>query len=251
VSTARMRTDERFALVPIWVLDSDISDRAARLYAVLSKMADADTGIAWPSRQYLATRIRSSKKSVDRALGELEKLGAVTVERGRQTPEGSPRPNVYTVWKSSPVTRGRGTSAPGGGRATPDPRVGPETTPKGDPVNDLPPLPPPSGGDGEADLTTTSPQTTTTQPPSANPRARGTNPRAIGDRERTKREAKERDAAARALGQRLAGSLFRDEDEARSYFGDAFAGDTPRSELALDAWRETQVQSDENVVAPI
>ena len=113
-SNAELTSDVKWAQVPEWVICSDISDRAVRLYAMLSRRANDDHR-AFPSRRYLAKSIRCSVKSVDRALEELVGIGAVTKERqfrgDRQTV------NLYTLrammW--SPVTRGGDTGDAGGG----------------------------------------------------------------------------------------------------------------------------------------
>lgn len=70
--------DGYFAILPEWVIDADISDRAVRLYAVLRRFAGGDLK-ARPSRRKLAARLRTSLSSVDRALSELQVIGAVTV----------------------------------------------------------------------------------------------------------------------------------------------------------------------------
>lgn len=113
-SNAELTSDVKWAQVPEWVICADISDRAVRLYAMLSRRANDDRR-AFPSRRYLAKNIRCSVKSVDRALEELVKIGAVTKEQqfkgDRQTV------NLYTlramVW--SPVTRGGDTPVAGEG----------------------------------------------------------------------------------------------------------------------------------------
>ncbi|MEV0247926.1 hypothetical protein AB0H76_15140 [Nocardia sp. NPDC050712] len=70
--------DGYFAILPEWIIDADISDRAVRLYAVLRRFAGGDLK-ARPSRKKLAARLRTSLSSVDRALSELQAIGAVTV----------------------------------------------------------------------------------------------------------------------------------------------------------------------------
>ena len=78
----------RYAIAPEWLLDADISDRAVRLFAVLaSKFADRDTGVSFPSRQTLANSLRCSVDSIDRALKELNDIGALVIERRRQGKE--------------------------------------------------------------------------------------------------------------------------------------------------------------------
>src|SRR3954470_10888647 len=60
--------EQRFAIVPEWVLDADISDAALRLYAVLLRYGQT-SGQRMPGRRLLATRLhKRSRDSVDRAL---------------------------------------------------------------------------------------------------------------------------------------------------------------------------------------
>ena len=76
--------DDHFAVVPEWVLDSEISDCALRLYAVLLRYGQT-SGARMPSRATLARRLRKgSTDTVDRAMKELVTLGAVVVERRRR-----------------------------------------------------------------------------------------------------------------------------------------------------------------------
>jgi hypothetical protein len=56
--------EQRFSIVPEWVLDADISDAALRLYAVLLRYGQT-SGSRMPSRALLARRLR--KKSKDTA----------------------------------------------------------------------------------------------------------------------------------------------------------------------------------------
>lgn len=74
-----LAADNYFAVVPEWIIVADISDRAFRLWAVLYRQSDKATGYARISRPKLALRLRTSVKSIDRALRELEVAGAVTV----------------------------------------------------------------------------------------------------------------------------------------------------------------------------
>ena len=61
--------EQRFSIVPEWVLDADISDAALRLYAVLLRYGQS-SGNRMPSRALLARRLRKkSKDTVDRAPG--------------------------------------------------------------------------------------------------------------------------------------------------------------------------------------
>ena len=85
----------RFAMVPEWILDAEVSDRAVRLYAVLARYADG-SGRAWPGRALLAKRVRCSKDSIDRAMAELVAVGAIT-KRGRVSADGDQTSNLYVV----------------------------------------------------------------------------------------------------------------------------------------------------------
>jgi hypothetical protein len=74
---------QRFAIVPEWLLDADVSDCAVRLYAVLLRYGHT-SGSRMPSRALLARRLKkASVDTVDRAMKELVALGAVHVERRR------------------------------------------------------------------------------------------------------------------------------------------------------------------------
>ncbi len=53
---------QRFAIVPEWLLDADVSDCAVRLYAVLLRYGQT-SGSRMPSRALLARRLK--KASVD------------------------------------------------------------------------------------------------------------------------------------------------------------------------------------------
>jgi len=93
-------TDITFAIVPEWFIDSGVSDKAFRLYAVLAKYADNEDGTAYPGRAKLAKRMGCSRSSVDRALEELIAVGAVSKKR-RQV-NGRWTSSLYTVYKIAP-----------------------------------------------------------------------------------------------------------------------------------------------------
>lgn len=98
--------EQRFAIVPEWIIDAEVSDRAFRLYAVLLRYGQT-SGQRMPGRALLARRLhKTSTDTVDRALKELVSVGAVVVERrrvGRQN-----LTNRYHVRTTQP-----GGSAPG------------------------------------------------------------------------------------------------------------------------------------------
>jgi predicted transcriptional regulator len=73
-----------FSIVPEWVLDRGLSSTALKLYIVLARFADWDTGIAFPARDTLAERMDCSEKTVDRAVKELVEAQCIEKEfRGR------------------------------------------------------------------------------------------------------------------------------------------------------------------------
>lgn len=72
--------EDRFEIVPEWLLDAEIGDAAVRLYAVLLRYGQS-SGARMPSRSTLARRLRKkSTDSVDRAMKELVSIGAVRIE---------------------------------------------------------------------------------------------------------------------------------------------------------------------------
>jgi hypothetical protein len=107
-----IRSSDYFAIIPEWVLYSDISANAVRLYGVLNRFANS-RGHAWPSRKTIADLMRVSVATIDRAKEELVEVGALTVE-ARKTPSGDPSSNLYilhtshvdNLGTSSPMTQG-------------------------------------------------------------------------------------------------------------------------------------------------
>jgi hypothetical protein len=110
-----------WALVPEWVLDADISDRAVRLYALLGRYADGE-GESYPGRKTLAERLRCSLNSLDRAGQELVAAGALDVTP-RKRDDGSQASNLYTLRSTPPVGRGGPTDGEGGSRTGGEPRT--------------------------------------------------------------------------------------------------------------------------------
>lgn len=100
-----------WSVVPEWVLDAEVSDRAVRLYGVLGRYADTD-GSAHPSRKVLAGRLRCSVDSIDRATKELEAIGALRVVP-RYDDVGDRTSNEYVLCRVRPGSR---TEAVTGGR---------------------------------------------------------------------------------------------------------------------------------------
>ncbi len=115
---AELVLEDRFSIVPEWVLDADIGDCALRLYAVLLRYGNT-TGARMPARTTLAARLhKKSTDTVDRAIAELVQLGAVQVEHrwaGRQRLTNRYRIRTSRPSRNGPVSPATGTG-PGGGR---------------------------------------------------------------------------------------------------------------------------------------
>lgn len=88
--------DNYFCIIPEWVLYSDITATAVRLYGTLQRYADKETGACHPSRATLAAKCNCTVKSIDRALSELITIGAVR-KKQRISANGDMTSNQYTV----------------------------------------------------------------------------------------------------------------------------------------------------------
>jgi hypothetical protein len=98
----KITADLRFSIVPAWLLDSGVSDKAVRLYAVLAGYADSDTGQAYPGRKLLSKRMSCSMKTVDRAVAELVEVKAL--RKQQRVKEGHYQSSLYTVVRIDPVS---------------------------------------------------------------------------------------------------------------------------------------------------
>lgn len=100
---ARLTTDTGpFAIVPEWLLASEVSDRAVRMYALFARYADGD-GWSFPSRRALATQLRCSMSSVARTLVELEQVGALEIHE-RYTDAGERTTSLYRLLRATPMS---------------------------------------------------------------------------------------------------------------------------------------------------
>jgi len=110
--TPVLDVEDRFAIVPEWVLDAAISDAAVRLYAVLLRFGQT-SGARMPARSTLARRMhKRSTDTVDRAMRELVELGAVVVQH--RFDGGQRLTNKYLVRTSR--SRDNASGGLGGGR---------------------------------------------------------------------------------------------------------------------------------------
>ena len=92
--------DIKFSIVPEWLIDSGCSDKALRLYVVLARYADNDTLTAYPGRGTLAKRMGCHRASVDRAVEELQALGAITKQV--RVKDGKYQSSLYTIRRIAP-----------------------------------------------------------------------------------------------------------------------------------------------------
>jgi len=96
---AQLAVEQRFAVVPEWMLDSTVSDTAFRLYAILARYGNT-SGVRMPGRALLARRLHRSVDTVDRALKELTAAEILSVE-GR-TQGGRTLTNRYHLRTHNP-----------------------------------------------------------------------------------------------------------------------------------------------------
>jgi len=115
----QINTDLRFSIIPEWVLDADISDRAIRIYSILARYADNETLQAFPSRDTLGKRAFCNVKAVTKAIEELVTIGAVIKQHRKQG--DSYQSNLYTLRRVGPSL-----TPP---RVSPDRGVGSDLTP--------------------------------------------------------------------------------------------------------------------------
>ncbi len=141
--------EQRFAVVPEWIIDAEISDCAYRLYSVLLRYGQT-SGCRMPGRSTLAGRLhKTSKDTVDRALKELEGIGAVVVERRRR--DGRNLTNRYLLMSTPPHAPGGECPGHGGRKFAATPGRNPAATLAADlrpdpeflTENPPPPAPPP------------------------------------------------------------------------------------------------------------
>ena len=115
---AELVLEDRFSIIPEWVLDANVGDCALRLYAVLLRYGNT-TGARMPARSTLAARLhKKSVDTVDRALADLVRLGAVQVENrwtGGQRLTNRYRIRISRPSRNGPIWPAMGTG-PGGGR---------------------------------------------------------------------------------------------------------------------------------------
>ncbi len=86
----------------MWVLEGPISDRAVRVYGILSRHAGSPGESTFRGKREIAKRIGCGKRSIDAAINELVEIGAVKVEE-RRAHNGAQLENAYVVNALSPT----------------------------------------------------------------------------------------------------------------------------------------------------
>ena len=100
-----------FTIVPDDLMESDLSDRAVRLWGRLYRKSDRERHEAKVTRGEMAEWLKVSRDTVDRALRELEDAGWLQVERDITKSRTEHLPSAYRL--TSPSTSGiSGGSAP-------------------------------------------------------------------------------------------------------------------------------------------
>lgn len=99
VGVKHMASPGTFVVVPLWLIDLDVSGAALKIYCALAAFGTYD-GDRYhgcrPSVATLAARIKMSPRTVQRALAELVSVGAVEREK-RVTATGGTAPSVYLL----------------------------------------------------------------------------------------------------------------------------------------------------------
>ena len=96
-------TNYAYATIPEWILYADIGAQAVRLFCTLDRYVGANAS-AWPSRATLARKLGCSRETIDRALDQLERIGAVVVRR-RQRDNGEWTSSEYSTWPRCAILR--------------------------------------------------------------------------------------------------------------------------------------------------
>lgn len=85
-----------FSIVPEWLIESNVSDNALRVYSALYRFADKDDGTCWPSIATIGAKCNKSSSSVKRAIKELKELGAIEVKERYLEDQGQTS-NLYLL----------------------------------------------------------------------------------------------------------------------------------------------------------
>ena len=95
--------DNYFAMIPEWVMLSDISKSAVLVYLILQRYTNDQTMTCWPSRETIGQRARVSVATVDKCLKELREIGAIQIIH-RKKGQGMNSSNLYRLITARPAT---------------------------------------------------------------------------------------------------------------------------------------------------
>ena len=94
------KRNHRFAVIPEWILyHPELSTTAVRIFGVIDRFIGANDN-AWPSHKTIGKTIGVSGDTVQRAVNELIKVGAVLAIRQKRA-DGSFTSSEYYVWPKS------------------------------------------------------------------------------------------------------------------------------------------------------
>lgn len=96
----RLEGDNKFSIIPEWVIYAPISNGALRIYAVLARHTDKKDE-CFPSRSLLAEKSFCSERQVDRYLDELVEHGMLVIRKERS--RGKWPRNLYRLITAAPV----------------------------------------------------------------------------------------------------------------------------------------------------
>jgi predicted transcriptional regulator len=85
-----------FSIIPEWLISSNLSDNAIRVYVALYRFADKNDGTCYPSVATIGKKCNKSPSSVKRGLKELKLIGAIEV-RERYIEEKGQTSNLYIL----------------------------------------------------------------------------------------------------------------------------------------------------------
>ena len=86
-----------FSIIPEWLIESQVSDNAVRVYATLCRYADKIDGTCWPSISTIGKRCGKSPSSVKRGIKELKDIGAIEVKPRFLEDNAGQTSNLYII----------------------------------------------------------------------------------------------------------------------------------------------------------
>ena len=85
-----------FSIIPEWLISSQVSDNALRVYSALYRFADKENGTCYPSVATIGKKCNKSPSSVKRGLRELKLIGAIEVKE-RYIEDKGQTSNLYIL----------------------------------------------------------------------------------------------------------------------------------------------------------